>query len=206
VALTASGDRAVTCSADGKIGVWEVRADAPPRWLTGHAGPVRDVALSGDGRHLLRGGDDHTPRVWDAEQGRELFQLTGHTREVWSVALAADGRRALSSSADCTVRLRGLPARREVGQLLGHTNWVRRVVLSPDGRRALTGGGGGSLPGQPPQAPDYALRLWDVAQRQVLQRFEGPGKRVECVAFAPDGRRALSCGLDLSLRLWPLPE
>jgi WD40 repeat protein len=164
------------------------------------------VALSRDGRHLLRGGDDQTLRCWDAEQGREWFQLPGHTREVWSVALAADGRRALSSSKDDTVRLWDLQARREVGQLTGHTNSVRRVVLSPDGRRALTGGGGASQPGQPPQAPDSVVRLWDVAQRKVLQRLEGHSGRVESLAFSPDGRRALSCGLDRSLRLWRLLE
>ena len=51
-----------------------------------------------------------------------------------------------------------------------------------------------------------SLRLWDLSTGQELRRFEGHTQRVWCVAFSPDGRRALSGAADASLRLWALPR
>ena len=69
------------------------------------------MAISGDGRRLLTGGDDRTLKYWDVATGKLLDSFAGHADTVTCVAFSHDGRRAVSGSYDRTVRLWGLPAR-----------------------------------------------------------------------------------------------
>jgi WD40 repeat protein len=51
-----------------------------------------------------------------------------------------------------------------------------------------------------------ASSRWHVEAGNELLRFEGHTRPVHRVAFAVDGRFALSGGADHTLRLWGMPE
>src|SRR5262249_26282093 len=44
-----------------------------------HGGMFTALALSGDGKLLLSGGNDNSLRLWDAVSGEKKFDLPGHT-------------------------------------------------------------------------------------------------------------------------------
>ena len=46
------------------------------RTLAGHAGPVRGVALSGDGRLAVSASDDQTLKVWEVESDEVFATFT----------------------------------------------------------------------------------------------------------------------------------
>ncbi len=65
-----------------------------------HAGEVRCLALSGDGKILATGADQDTKvRLWDAQTLRPLAALAGHRAFVNCVAISSDGHWLASGSA-----------------------------------------------------------------------------------------------------------
>jgi serine/threonine-protein kinase len=183
-------------SADGKLG--PARSDTiVPIWAVAeHAGSVKSLAISRDGRFGLSGSGypsgDATARLWDLQTGRELRQV-GDTfmGQVLGVALSPDGRQALTCGQSPTVRLWDVDTGRGIRRLEGHPGAVNAVALSPDGHHAVSAG-----------IVDALVRMWDLETGRELRRLEGHTAGVYCVAWSPDGRFVLSGSEDRTVRLW----
>jgi WD40 repeat protein len=172
------------------------------RVFEGHQGEVNGVAFVQGGRQVLTGGHDAL-RLWDTATGRELRR---HDLAVRRLAGSPDGRLALLTRDDVfdhALHVWDVENWREERQLQGHRGKVLAVAFSPDGRRALSGGGNGWRDVKT-RTKDFAVRLWDVEAGREVRRLEGHTGPVTGLAFAPDGRRALTASSDETIRLWDL--
>jgi WD40 repeat protein len=184
-----------------EIGLWRTHRASPQlRTFIGHSAVVRSVAISPDGLVALSGGWDWTLRLWDVSRGTEIRSFIApifrdvadfYRDNVLAVAFSPDGRWIASGHGGHNTSLtlwrvgggdrpiRVIPSRQD----------VTSVAFSPDSRTVLAGSG-------------TLLELWDVADGAKLRSFSGHEGAVRGVAFASDGRTALSGGDDSTLRLW----
>lgn len=160
----------------------------------GHAGALRGVAFSPDGRHVLTGAEDDDAVLWEVASGAEVRRFEGHRDDVSSVAFSPDGRRALTGSADSTAALWDVATGAELVRFRFSTT-ITSVAFSPDGRRVLTGSERQSME----EEVEQGAVLWDAESGAELRRFGDVG--VTSVAFSPNGRRILTGSYDAAV-LW----
>jgi WD40 repeat protein len=195
---------------DKTVRLWEVKCGFELVRLVGHAKPVLTVGFAPDGRQGLSAANDMTFRIWDLEGDREVRRAwmdAAYENLVLDCAFSGDGLLALSTDPE-GVQVWDLAAGSKLRTLAGHSGNIFAVAFSPDGRRALSCSGTDYYDDKLRQelgGVDNTVRLWDVGSGQELARLEGHERNVNCVAFLPDGRHAVSGSSDSLVRLWSLP-
>ena len=186
------GRKALSCSADGTIRLWEIDTGEQLPTLFGHRGAVNSVVFSRDGRSALSSGNDATVRYWDIDTGKELRRFKGHSGIVYSAVLACDDKRVLSCGQDNTLRWWDAATGRLLQLLEVKNSPIRCVAVSHDGRQALSGG------------DDGIGRVWDLETGAESHRLEGHTGQIWHVAMSPDGRMGLTAGQDTVILMWDL--
>ena len=195
IVLAVSADGRFVVGGDAQAcRIWDARTSAVVRTLPGGEMRLRSIAVTPDGRGLLRAGEGATPQLSELETGRPLRAFQPHPGFLSALSITGDGRFALSGGSDRTVRLWEIATGRCVRVMEGHQEAVTAVAASADGTR----GASASL--------DGTVRAWDLASGQAVAVFEGHQGRVFAVALSGPKGFVLSGGEDRTIRLWDLPN
>ncbi|MHB2209075.1 c-type cytochrome [Methylobacterium sp. CM6257] len=161
---------------------------APARaQMRGHGGPVRALALTGDGGLAISGSFDQSAIVWAIDTGAALGVLRYHDGAVNAVAALPDGRFATASE-DGRIALWRLGRAEPERVLEGHTGPIVALAVSPDGLSLASA------------SWDGTARIWPLSGEEVrvLDAHRG---NVNAVAFLPGGE-PVTAGTDGAVRIW----
>jgi WD40 repeat protein len=207
VAFSPDGQRLVSGSGDMTVKVWNAQTGQVERTLR-VTSSVNRVAFSPDGQRII-GGTGKTVKVWNAQTGQELFSLQGHADYISCVAFSPDGKRIASSSQDQTVKLWDAQTGREERTFQGHTSPVNSVAFSPDGKRLVSAGFDKTVkvwtlpePVAASPAPEPEPTVQPPQPGNAVRLLLGHTDRVHSISFSRDGKRALSCSADGTVRVW----
>jgi cytochrome c len=158
--------------------------------LRGHGGPVRAVAVSGDGSRAITGSFDGTAILWSLSSGTAERVLRFHDSAVNAVAFLKDGRMATGGE-DARIAIWQPGASKPERVLTGHTAPIVGLAVAPDGKTLASA------------SWDGTARLWSLADG-ATRVLEGSRQNVNGVAFSSDGRSLITAGYDQTVRIWPL--
>jgi WD40 repeat protein len=165
---------------------------------TGHAGGIRAVALSPNGRYIASSAQDAVVKIWDVASGQEIRTLTGYGMlGAERLVFSADSARLMTAEMTGGIKVIELATGREVRAVGGLT--ANGVALSDDGRIAVgrdpadSGTMGARLTGA-----DQALAVIDLQTGQILWSL--PGSQTQSpIALSPDGTVLLTSKIDVGL-------
>jgi WD40 repeat protein len=141
-----------------------------------------------EGSGFLSGTYDNAVRFWDADLKIELHRYLGHQDDVTDIAFCHDGRSFLTGSKDATCRLWYLASPAE--KCCYGDKWWGPIALSPDGKTILSG--------------HKKLYLWSLDTGKEIKSFNEDAHYVQCLAFSPDGAKAVSGSIDGLVRVWDI--
>jgi WD40 repeat protein len=206
------GKRLVSVSDDKTLRIWDLATGNQLHLLNAHTQYINSLSLTKDGKRAVTASNDLSVAVWDLEKMLEVRRFK-HNDRAWAAAIAPDGKRVVSSSlgADLSVRVWDVESGKELRRL-PHPSTVWGVAFSPDGKRVYTASGqlppapfkkdaAGGMPAAGGPADDY-VRVWDVETGKELRRLAGHTALVRMVSVTADGRVAVSCGNDNTIRVW----
>nr|WP_263012926.1 serine/threonine-protein kinase [Ancylothrix sp. D3o] len=208
LAISPDGKLLISGSVDKNVNVWNLAQGTVIYSLKGHTNEVWAIAISPDGKTAASGSGDSTIKLWDLATGTLKKQFSSQSGWVVALAFSPDGKTLVSGGADSTIKVWDLANDQLRATLRGHSEGVvalafRNVMGSETrqpGSSLLVSAGG-----------DNKLMLWDVLSScdagQVcspLKILESQSRRVQTVAFSPDGNMLASGSGDGSINLWNL--
>jgi len=199
LAISPDGQTALTADLAGVVTAWDIETGEIRARYEGHENLLMTVAFTPDGRYAYSAGADTNVIEWNLETGERARTLVGHTSAITDIAISPDGRFALTGATDNVIFLWSLETGTIIRRLYGHPDQVAAVAFSPDGRYALSGGGklfeaaAGVLFAS-------SIRLWDLENGAVVQRYEAEGMGIAQVAFSQNGQDILTAAPDALIR------
>lgn len=198
IAFASDGARFATAGDDRIVRLWDATTFELIRELRGHGAEVYSVDFSRDGKTLASTGFDGTVRLWQMPSGRliETFQTEGMVRQ-FGVAFypGTNGSFVDSVGADGHVWIWNLQQRRLDRRRPGHNDssdaTIRSISFSPKGTGEFISGGF-----------DGTIRQF-LSNGTVLSVKVHTGKVLQ-VAYAPDGQRFATAGVDTTsaVKIW----
>ena len=187
-----------TCSEDGTVKIWDLRAPGFQRDYQCKA-PVNSVVLHPNQGELICVGEDGVLRIWDLAANTCSTELIPDgTTPLRSVTMASDASTVIAANNNGSCFVWNTGASRGVvptpaHRLDAHNTTILKCLLSPDTKILAT------------TSADHTIKLWDTTKGfSPLHVLKGHVGWVWSCAFSADSAYIVSAASDKCAKLWDI--
>jgi WD40 repeat protein len=194
-----------TVSIDGTLKIWDLNTGKEVPTLLTNLGPLRCAEFSPNGRSLATGSTNGVARVWDLATGLPVSPPLLHQGLINQVEFNIDRQRLLTAAADHSARVWDIASGKLIHEMkhgesvnyAGYTSTGHRIVTLSLSAPVLFHVGMYEQWSFDPAEREAITSYWGLAQIWNAQtgRSLTPPRRlasaVSCIAFSPNGRRAV---------------
>jgi RNA polymerase sigma factor (sigma-70 family) len=165
-----------------RIRLWDAATGKPLLTVAEHNALIDTLSFSPDGKTLWSLAPDKTLIRWDVAKAEGEALFGGPANGMFDRAVASRDGRLLATGGRLDGRVRLWDTHgHELAELGKHEGGFVSLAFSPDGKFLASSG-------------KETLRLWDVATRKEVRRFEVPADNWNTLIFSSDGRRLAVSG------------
>lgn len=150
-----------------------------------------------DQKYILTGGSDNAVRLFSLEKDRQEKTYEGHDAAIWLVRPLADGERFLSICNSGKAIVWNLKEGTQLQKFAldpCYMGLYHTAAVAPEAARLAVG------------HHDGTITIWDLNKGAKTTTLAGhKNSRVTAIDITPDGRYAVSGGIDVKIRFWRLP-
>jgi len=157
----------------------------------GHYRGVDCVVFIPNGRWVVSASADCTITLWSTKTNKPVHSLIGHRRKVTSIAPSSDGKWLVSGSDDCTMRLWSLTSPGWSRILCEVKSAITCVAFSLGEKYIVCGMNDGTI-------------ILSGKDGYIVRTLIGHDKKVNSLAFTPDGKFMISGSDGFNLIQWSI--
>ncbi|MBF0554714.1 MAG: serine/threonine protein kinase [Nitrospirae bacterium] len=168
---------------NGNVLTLDIDAAVQTNKFSKHKGPVRAIAMTGNGRYVFSAATERTIRLWDTAQGGGYlgrFEECGAM--VSALALHKDERIFISGMENGSVIFWDSVTGKAARSADCHDGAINAIALSEDGLYALTA------------AEDGLVGLWNIKSMKLIRTFNTGESNCLSVAFCHSDEKYFACG------------
>lgn len=190
VAILPGGKHAITIGGTASR-IWNLADGSLVRELAGHLNSPSQIVISSDGNSAFIIHHTTSPQIgmWNLGTGSLVQEFNSHSASFINGVVITDGGTTVTAAVETV----GLVTWSISTGLIVRSLPIKSTCLaiSPDGKKLLT-----SLSG--------VLDVRDTLTGSLLQSYFGHRKSIEMAIFSPDGKTAISCSRDQTIRTWEI--
>lgn len=187
------------------VELWDLETQKMTHAYEPHAGRVRSLQFSTDGKVLYASGGQAAQsgeiRIWDVATEKLINTFEIHADTIESIAISPNNAKLLTASMDeysAVIDLVNLnddtPLDDQAEWLTQHVGRVLSTLYHPDGNYFVTG------------SEDKTLKVWDPETYTVLVNFDGNDDAVYSLAYGTRTEQIVSGSADNTVRSWRVTQ
>ncbi|MCG9129994.1 WD40 repeat domain-containing protein [Candidatus Poribacteria bacterium] len=187
------------------VELWDIETQTMIHAYEPHAGRVRCIKFSDDGKTLFAGGGSAAQsgeiRLWDVPTEELIKTIEIHADTIESIAISPNNGKLLTASMDEFSAVIDLsqydenqPIKDQAKWLTQHVGRVLATLYHPSGTYFVTG------------SEDKTLKVWDPQDYTVLVSFDGNDDSVYSLAYAARENLIVSASADSTVRSWRITQ